>query len=435
MRTIAESLLELQEVKEKLDASFVNRSKTSFTDRVDELLYEAQHDNIRPEWLAIQDLRTWTSDGQIGMIVSDFSEGLISFYVDTFGSASVNIVVNDGTSDIITTTASSGVRKLIQLPTKMAGFETYYAIKISPTTGNIARFRVERDPSVYPSVYNMPIYWFYGNLTTLTNMAGAFNNTNIRCSQLERVDIKSTSSVTSFAVAFLNCSALTHVSYLDTSNATNCSEMFRECRSLVSLQEEFDLRKTNTVAFMFFGCRALKKIPNLLTTSLITNAGYMYSYCHAIKSVPAIDTTNVNNMTDVFYECHALQSVPECYSVFTSKNQYIGVYSMYTYALNMEVLDMSAITSLLGGVNVGASLGLRRVKFNPNSTTSTFGTTAPHISIYQNNLSRDAIIETFTSLPVVSGKTIRMTAQPGSATLTADDIAIATSKGWTVTTT
>ena len=54
-------------------------------------------------------------------------------------------------------------------------------------------------------------------------------------------------------------------------------------------------------------------------------------------------------------------------------------------------------------------------------------------SVASCSLSREALVELFNGLASVSGKTITITGNHGVADLTADDRAIATGKGWTVT--
>ena len=61
---------------------------------------------------------------------------------------------------------------------------------------------------------------------------------------------------------------------------------------------------------------------------------------------------------------------------------------------------------------------------------STCGGTSPQIDIRWNSLSATTIDAIFTALPVVTGKTINVAGNPGSATCTPT---IATAKGWTVT--
>ena len=60
--------------------------------------------------------------------------------------------------------------------------------------------------------------------------------------------------------------------------------------------------------------------------------------------------------------------------------------------------------------------------------------TAPQISITYTNMNRDALVRLFNSMPTVSdNQEIDITGAIGASDLTAEDLAIATGKGWTVT--
>ena len=61
-----------------------------------------------------------------------------------------------------------------------------------------------------------------------------------------------------------------------------------------------------------------------------------------------------------------------------------------------------------------------------------FGLTKSH-SYNTNKLSRLALINIFNNLGNATSQTIDVRYNPGTADLTPEDIAIATSKGWTVT--
>ena len=76
--------------------------------------------------------------------------------------------------------------------------------------------------------------------------------------------------------------------------------------------------------------------------------------------------------------------------------------------------------------------GLKSLKV---STEAPFDdSTSPQINVSYTGLNRNALVELFNSLPTVSnGQTIDITGCTGTSSLTNDDKAIATNKGWTIT--
>lgn len=75
--------------------------------------------------------------------------------------------------------------------------------------------------------------------------------------------------------------------------------------------------------------------------------------------------------------------------------------------------------------------GLKSLKV---SNEAPFNGTSPQINVSYTGLERPALVELFNSLPTVSGgQTINITGCVGTSSLTSDDKAIATNKGWTIT--
>ena len=92
--------------------------------------------------------------------------------------------------------------------------------------------------------------------------------------------------------------------YSDTSNGTNFSYMFFECGSLTSIPA-LDTSKGTNFGSMFNYCKLLTSAP-ALDTSNGTNFGYMFRNCKELTSIPALDTSNGTNFSNMFYGCDAL---------------------------------------------------------------------------------------------------------------------------------
>ena len=94
--------------------------------------------------------------------------------------------------------------------------------------------------------------------------------------------------------------------YSDTSNGTNFSNMFRDCKKSTSIPA-LDTSNGTNFSYMFYGCGVLTSIP-ALDTSNGTNFSYMFRFCKALTSIPQLNLTKVttNKFTSMFYNCDAL---------------------------------------------------------------------------------------------------------------------------------
>ena len=57
--------------------------------------------------------------------------------------------------------------------------------------------------------------------------------------------------------------------------------------------------------------RKVTELPFNLDTSQVTNMNNMFYQCSSLVSVPAMDTSQVTNMNNMFYQCSSLVSVPD----------------------------------------------------------------------------------------------------------------------------
>ena len=154
------------------------------------------------------------------------------------------------------------------------------------------------------------------------------------------------------------------------------TSMFYNCSSLNSISA-LDTRNVTNMENMFCECNKLTSIP-LLNTSKVTNMGGMFSSCSSLTSIPLLDTTNVTDMGYLF-------GYP------TNKN----------------------LTYLGGFKNLSISVASNFLDKCPNLTV-------------------ESLMNVINNLATVSGKTLKF----GSTNLnrlTAEQIAIATNKGWTLT--
>ena len=189
--------------------------------------------------------------------------------------------------------------------------------------------------------------------------------------------------------------------YNDTSKGTNFSHMFYCCGSLTSIPQ-LDTSKGTNFNAMFYGCSALTTVP-ALDISKGTNFGSMFSQCFALTSIPALNISNGTEFSHMFNYCRNLTSIPQ---LDLSKVAYSGGLSN-TFRECFALVDLN----IVGTINVA---GLN-VQYSPLS----------HDSLM-------SIINALADKTGVSGTWKVTLGATNLAKLTAEEIAIAEGKGWTL---
>jgi surface protein len=182
---------------------------------------------------------------------------------------------------------------------------------------------------------------FYGSQLTSLNLTGVVD----------------TNRITDMSYMFSGCSSLTDLDLtgFDTSSciymgidSRNDSGMFTGCSALESLDlSKFDTSNVDSMCEMFSGCSSLTSLDlsNFNTSSCYSMGDYningvgMFSNCSSLKSITfssGFDTSNVGDMSYMFYGCSALTNLN--LSSFNTSNV-TGMYSMF-----MECTSLASIT-------------------------------------------------------------------------------------------
>ena len=170
---------------------------------------------------------------------------------------------------------------------------------------------------------------------------------------------------------------------------------------------------------MFYSCYSLQTVP-LFNTAAVTNISGMFVNCYSLQTVPLFNTAAVTNMSYTFYNCYSLQTVPlfNTAAVTNISGMFYNCYSLQAVpSLNVSAVTSSSnFSSMFSGCR--SLIRIQASRFN-----YTF-------SVASCKLSATALNEIYTNLPTVTGQTITVTGNWGTAT---DTPSIATAKGWTVT--
>lgn len=221
-----------------------------------------------------------------------------------------------------------------------------------------------------------------------------------------------TSSVVDMSWMLYDCPNLKSIPLLDTSNVTNMQHVFEECPKLLSIPALNTSKSTNFNG-TFINCASLETIP-LLDTSKATITSEMFRGCISLKTIPALETGNNLYMNHMFNKCTSLTSVP---ALDATKVENIA-----------RVLDeCSSLVDLGGFLNLGQGY----------KTTEKANTTIYTLNLSDSPLlTHDSLMNVINNLYDIKSKGVKtQTLQLGDtnkAKLTAEEIAIATNKGWNV---
>ena len=221
------------------------------------------------------------------------------------------------------------------------------------------------------------------NLDTsqVTSMIEAF----YQCSNLTSIDLTNvnTSKVTDMTLMFYSCGKLESVdlSGFDTSNVTNMDGMFDQCKGLTSLDvSNFDTSNVTLFERMFYGCNNLTSldISNFDTSKLI-GLSDMFGGCNSLSDLYL--NFNISNIT------YSLGSFPYTFSYCFSLKNVVGKFEGTKYDLYLSDCPLTAASAMVFINGLATVTEKRRLTLKASTYDS----------------------------------------------LTPEQIAIATSKGWTVT--
>jgi len=220
------------------------------------------------------------------------------------------------------------------------------------------------------------------------------------------------SKVTNASYAFFNFGG-EEIPELDYSNVTTANSIFEGCSSLRIINNFNATNITNSLARAFYGCLNLLSIPIGFNTSNITNLTSTFYNCTQITSLPSMDTSKVTNFGGFVSGCRQLDTIPELDGSSST---------ILTTMFN----NCTSLTNFGGFLNLGMAY----------KTTMAANTAGYRLDLSDCPLTHDSLMNVINKLYDI--KTAGCKTQSlilGStnlAKLTADEIAIATNKGWTV---
>ena len=230
-----------------------------------------------------------------------------------------------------------------------------------------------------------------------------------------------------------------NLSRINTYEYSNCSNMFENCHSLRNIPEEFlkqiygiwTLTSYSHISGFFKNCYVLDEVRGLNPQTGKINSGNLFG--------------DINNGT--FANCHRLKNIIFAtqddgtpYSVnWKSQTIDLSSYIGYEYNLNNHIRIVGFNSGITADKEVTDDATYQALKDDPDWFTT---------NVAYSRYNHDSAVATINSLPDTSAylataggtNTIKFKGAAGSATdggaintLTEEEIAVATAKGWTVT--
>ena len=270
--------------------------------------------------------------------------------------------------------------------------------------------------------------------TGITNMANIATN----CYNLVSVSIPSAAmtGVTTLANAFQGCNRLTSPPTFPSAmnSCTTMSSAFLNCYALTSVTLPTSMSACTVFNGTFSSCWSLVSITLPATVSALCNYSQLAQSCYSVKTItmPTTQTTGASLAGSFIKDCFALTTLDnEEFIGSTSTSGTLVDFSTCTGAAKLTSIRLSPRISKLtlnGTATLSSALNSVRLL---NTGTGQYTGTSPQIDVSYCSMDATALNQMFTDMPSVTGKTCVVTGNPGAGTC---NTAIATAKGWTVTT-
>lgn len=222
----------------------------------------------------------------------------------------------------------------------------------------------------------------------------------------------------------------------NTGDVINMAGMFENCENLKTIPL-LDTRNVTNMAGMFSFCSNLKTIPKI-NTAKVTDMSTMFDVCKNLEEIPLLDTSNVTNMHEMFGNCELLRTIPELNTVSVSSmpSMFINCSSIKDIPL-LEASSVTNVWQIFDGCELLENLGGLKNLGQAYSTTMTANDGWYSLVLSKCPLlTHDSLMNVINNLYDIKSKGVKpQTLQLGDtnkAKLTAEEIAIATNKGWNV---
>lgn len=244
----------------------------------------------------------------------------------------------------------------------------------------------------------------------LTNAIAMFKGC-IKLKTIEGLTYFDFSKVTSLNSLFDCCESLESIPYFDTSSCKSMQDTFYNTIKLTNIP----LYDTSNVTYMrnMLYKSGITQMP-MFNTSKVTNMEGIVKYAPNLEVFPELDTSNVTNMSSAFYNASSLKEIKKI-----NLGKVINISNLLKYCDKLTILG--GFENLGGGYLTTASA---------NNASYTLDLS------YCTKLTHDSLMNVINNLYDIANKGVMpqslILGSTNLAKLTAEEIQIATDKGWEV---
>lgn len=292
-------------------------------------------------------------------------------------------------------------------------------------------------------------HWIYlvkklAPITTLPTVATSFFKGYVG-NELDLSQVPNTIAFTSTSSMFEN----TYIDNLDLSNlnfdnVTNSASMFRSSTTKTLNLGDNTFSKSTNMSQMFYSNISLEDVPyENLDFSNVTNLSQFLYGCRSMKNDIEINAPVCTNFSNLLYQCKEMTKAK------LSSNAVTNIYSLCLGCSILKTLDLSGMNlSGVTGTNTSSSVNsfvlscplLENLTFGTglgegySSTLSANNVQASLNLSASSVLTKTSVLDVFNKVADITGKnTQKITLHADvKAQLTDEEIAIVTSKNWTV---
>ena len=268
---------------------------------------------------------------------------------------------------------------------------------------------------------NLDNFTILGQSSLCTSFVSMFSS----CSSLRKAPDLDFSSATDIYGIYESCRSLSYVPPMNLPVCVDAERAFYGCNSLPSIEMNFsNITKDSTFLRSAFGfCDTLTEIKGNLDTTGATDFSSMCYLSQALTSLPHMDFSSATNLSNTFYVVSNLSKLS-----FTPPTGACNYNNMF---YRCETLRSISTLDLTNATNTTSMFFSCNSFVDPTKITNI----ATSIAI-TGSMSKDSIVTIFNNLLPAVGQTLLLSSgsnsSPNSALLTAQEIEIATNKGWTV---
>ena len=189
--------------------------------------------------------------------------------------------------------------------------ETFFFNNIETFNIN-KRFKYE---NILQNINCKEVKFINSNLSDIKNITEIFrfNNSDI----IDFQGLKNTQNIKDMSAMFYvnkNLKEIKHFNNINTENCETFEILFFCCDSLETIDiSHFNLKKCKSLNGVFDNCTGLKEIKGLdiIDTSNVEDMSFMFYCCYSLKSIDIshLNTSNCKNISNLFDSCYILEEV------------------------------------------------------------------------------------------------------------------------------